>query len=108
MSKGTTTGEMDAYIPIALGQQDMRMLMTPLMRRFMAVVARKGLGPEWQFGAMPAQRRQLRCYWPGAQCRGDKRRIMSWPLMSPRLSTQPRMGHLLPPPTPHGGPVGAH
>ena len=31
----------------------MRMLMTPLMRRFTAVVARKGLAADWQFGAMP-------------------------------------------------------
>ena len=29
------------------------MLMTPLMRRFTAVLARKGLAAEWQFGAMP-------------------------------------------------------
>ena len=31
----------------------MRMLMTPLMRRFTAVLARKGLAADWQFGAMP-------------------------------------------------------
>ena len=53
MPKGTTTGNLDEYRPIALGQQDMRMLMTPLMRRFMAVLARKGLAADWQFGAMP-------------------------------------------------------
>ena len=39
-------------MPTALGQQDMRMLMTPLMRRFTAVLARKGLAADWQFGAM--------------------------------------------------------
>ena len=27
--------------------------MTPLMRRFTAVLARKGLAAEWQLGAMP-------------------------------------------------------
>ena len=32
MPKGTATGNLDKYRPIALGQQDMRMLMTPLMR----------------------------------------------------------------------------
>ena len=53
MPKGTTTGNPDEYRPIALGQQDMRMLVTPLMRRFTAVVARKGLAADWQFGAMP-------------------------------------------------------
>ena len=53
MPKGTATGNLDEYRPIALGQQDMRMLMTPLMRRFTAVVARKGLAADWQFGAMP-------------------------------------------------------
>ena len=53
MPKGTATGNLDAYRPIALGQQDMRMLMTPLMRRFTAVLARKGLAADWQFGAMP-------------------------------------------------------
>ena len=47
------TGDLDAYKPIALGQQDMRMLMTPLMRRFTAVLARKGLAAYWQFGAVP-------------------------------------------------------
>ena len=53
MPKGTATGNLDEYRPIALGQQDMRMLMTLLMRRFTAVLARKGLAADWQFGAMP-------------------------------------------------------
>ena len=53
MPKGTATGDLDAYRPIALEQQDMRMLMTPIMRRFTASLARKGLAAEWQFGAMP-------------------------------------------------------
>ena len=53
MPKDTGTGNLDKYRPIALGQQDMRMLMTSLMRRFTAVLARKGLAAEWQFGAMP-------------------------------------------------------
>ena len=53
MPKGTATGNLDEYRPIALGQQDMRMLMTPLMRRFTAVLARNGLAADWQFGAMP-------------------------------------------------------
>ena len=53
MPKGTATGNLDEYRPIALGQQDMRMLMTPLMPRFTAVLARKGLAADWQFGAMP-------------------------------------------------------
>ena len=47
MPKGTATGDLDEYRPIALGQQDMRMLMTPLMRRFTAVPARKGLAANW-------------------------------------------------------------
>ena len=46
MPKGTATGNLDEYRPIALGQQDMRMLMTPLMRRFTAVLARKGLAAD--------------------------------------------------------------
>ena len=53
MPKGTATGNLDEYRPIALGQQDMQMLMTPLMRRFTAVLARKGVAADWQFGAMP-------------------------------------------------------
>ena len=53
MPKGTATGNLDAYRPIALGQQDMRMLMTVLMRRFTAVLARKGVAADWHFGAMP-------------------------------------------------------
>ena len=53
MPKGTATCNLDEYRPIAPGQQDMRMLMTPLMRRFTAVLARKGLAADWQFGAMP-------------------------------------------------------
>ena len=53
MPKGTAAGDLDAYRPIALGQQYMRMLMTPLMRRFTAVLARKGMAADWQFGAMP-------------------------------------------------------
>ena len=53
MPKGTATGNVHEYRPIALGQQDMRMLMTPLMRRFTAVLARKGLAADGQFGAMP-------------------------------------------------------
>ena len=50
---GTATGNLDAYRPIGLGQQDMQMLITPLMRRFTAVLARKGLAADWQFGARP-------------------------------------------------------
>ena len=46
MPKGTATGNLDAYRPISLGQQDMRMLMTPLMRRFTAVLARKGVAAD--------------------------------------------------------------
>ena len=53
MPKGTATGNLHEYRPIVLGQQDMRMLMTPLMRRFTAVLARKALAADWQFGAMP-------------------------------------------------------
>ena len=53
MPKGTGTGNVDEYKPIALGQQDMRMLMTPLMRRFTAVLAHKGLAADWQLEAMP-------------------------------------------------------
>ena len=53
MPKGTATSNLDEYRPIALGQQDMRILMTPLIRRFTAVLARKGLAADWQFGAMP-------------------------------------------------------
>ena len=53
MPKGTPTGNLDEYRPIALGQQDMRMLMTPLVRRFTAVLARKGLAADWHLGAMP-------------------------------------------------------
>ena len=68
MPKGTATGNLDEYRPIALGQQDMRMLMTPLMRRFTAVLARKGLAVDWQFGAMPGSRRLPRCSWPSAGC----------------------------------------
>ena len=53
MPKGTAAGGLDAYRPIALGEQDMRMLMTPLMRRLTTVKARKGLAADWQFWAMP-------------------------------------------------------
>ena len=41
MPKGTATGNLDAYRPIALLQQDMRMPMNPLMSRFTAVLVRK-------------------------------------------------------------------
>ena len=51
--KGTATGDLDAYRPIALGQQDMRMLMTHLMQRFTAVLARKGMAAGCHFRAMP-------------------------------------------------------
>ena len=53
MPKGAAAGNLDEYRPIALGQQDMRMLMTPVMRRFTPVLARKGLAADWQFGATP-------------------------------------------------------
>ena len=39
MPKGTATGNLEEYRPIALGQQDMRMRMTPLMWRFRTVLA---------------------------------------------------------------------
>ena len=46
MPKGTAAGDLDPYRPIALGQQDMRMLTTPLMRSFTVVLARKGLAAD--------------------------------------------------------------
>ena len=42
MPKGTATADLDAYQPVELGQQDM----TPLMRMFMAVLARKGMAAD--------------------------------------------------------------
>ena len=45
----------------------MRMLMTPLMRRFTAVLARKGLAADWQFGAMPGSTAAAPVFL--AQCR---------------------------------------
>ena len=53
MPKGMATSNLDGYRPIALGHQDMSMVMTCLMRRFTAVLASKGLAADWQFGAMP-------------------------------------------------------
>ena len=53
MPKGTATGNLGEYRPRALGQQDMQMLITLLMRRFTPVPARNGLAADWQFGAMP-------------------------------------------------------
>ena len=52
MPKGTARGNLGVYRPIALGR-NMRMLLTPVMRRFTAALARKGLAADWQFGAMP-------------------------------------------------------
>ena len=51
MPKGTATGNLDEYRGVALGQQDK--LISPLMRRLTAVLARKGMAADWQFGAMP-------------------------------------------------------
>ena len=53
MPKGTATGNLHEYRPIALEQQDIRMLIIHLMWRFTAVLAQKGLAADWQFGAMP-------------------------------------------------------
>ena len=47
MHKETAKGDLGAYMPIALGQQDKIMVMTPLIRRFTAAVARKGLDADW-------------------------------------------------------------
>ena len=52
MPKGTATGDLHAYRLVALGQQDVRMLMTLLMRRLTAALARKGLATYWQLAAM--------------------------------------------------------
>ena len=47
MPKGTAARDLDAHRPIALGQQDMRLLVTPFMRRFTAVLGRKGVVADW-------------------------------------------------------------
>ena len=52
MPTGTVLGELILYRPMALGQQDMRFLMTHLMRRFMALLARKGMATDWQIGSL--------------------------------------------------------
>ena len=51
MPNSTATGNLDAYGPIPK-EQDMRMLMTALMKRITAVLARNGLAAEWQFRAL--------------------------------------------------------
>ena len=53
LPKTALKGYLDAYRPIALGQRDMCMLMTPLMERFTTVLRRKGMSCDIQFGAMP-------------------------------------------------------
>ena len=96
MPKGTATGNLDEYRLIALGQQDMRMLMTPLMRRFTAVLARKGLAADWlRTGSSEpcrAPRRLPRCSWPSAGCNVGWRKTTSWPSMCQKLLTQRRTG----------------
>ena len=52
MPNGRATGNLDGYRPTALGHMDKRMLMTPLMRRFIAVLGRKGMAADWQLRAM--------------------------------------------------------
>ena len=92
MPKGTATGNLEEYRPIALGQQDMLMLMTPLMRRFTAVLARKRLAADWQFGAMPGSTAAAPVFLASAGCSVSRRRITSWPSTYPRHLTQRRMG----------------
>ena len=92
MPKGTATDNLDEYRPIALRQQDMCMLITPLMRRFTAVLARK----DWlQTGSSEPCRApgQLpRCSWPSAGCSVGRRKTTSWASMYQRLLTQRQMG----------------
>ena len=80
MPKGTATGALDEYRPIALGQQDMRMLMTTLMRRFTAVLARQGLAADWQFGAMPGYTAAAPVFlaWAGGKPRPGLRCVKSF------------------------------
>ena len=47
MPKGTARGDLDVYRPIALGQENMRMPMTPFMQRLTAVLARKVTAVNW-------------------------------------------------------------
>ena len=93
MPKGTATGNLDEYRPIALGQQDMRMLMTPLMRRFTAVLARKGLPRTGSSEPCRAPRRLPWCSWPSAGCSVGWRKTTSWPSMCRKLLTQRRTEH---------------
>ena len=92
MPKGTATGNLDEYRPIAVGQQDMRMLMTPLMRRFTAVLARKGLATDWQFGAMPGSTAAAPVFLAQRRRSVGGRKTTSWPSMCQKLLTQRRMG----------------
>ena len=45
----------------------MRMLMTPLMRRFTSVLARRGLATDWQFGAMPGSTAAAPVFFAGSR-----------------------------------------
>ena len=108
MPKGTPTGNLDEYRPIALGRQDMRMLITPLMQRFTAVLARKGLAVDWQFGGharlhggcpgVPGEAQAAA--WAGGESRPGLRRVQG-------ICHSAAWGAGAPP-APHGGPGGAH
>ena len=92
MPKGMATGDLDAYGHIVFGHQDMRMLMTPLMRRCTAVLAGKGMAADWQVGAMPGSTAAAPvCLAQRTLQRGqEENHALAFDL--PRLSTQPRMG----------------
>ena len=107
MPKATATGNLDEYRPIALGQQDMRMLMTPLMQSFTAVVARKLLAADWQFGAMPGSKAAARvpgptqaAAWARTKPRPGLRCVKSFCHSATRGAGAP--------PAPHGSPGRAH
>ena len=108
MPKGTATSNLDEYRPMALGQQDMRMLMTPLMRRFEAVLARKGLAADWQFGAMPGCTAAAPVFLAQRmlQREQEENHVLAFGV-SKGVQHGAASGAGAPP-APHGGPGGAH
>ena len=90
MPKGTATRNLDAYRPIALGQQDMRMLMTPPHAQFHSGPSPQGDGHGLAVQASRALWRQHRSSLRSARYNVDKRRSTIWPLTCPRpLDTAP-------------------
>ena len=70
LPKGEDEGYLDRYRPLALGQTDMKLLLQPVLRRFMAILSKRKVASEAQHGSLQGASVDAAIFMAQRTCRG--------------------------------------